>query len=338
MTINLYASYLELIVTYAPKLLGVAITLIFGWILGHVLGFTVSKLIKKIGVEKPFQKTLLGKMLEGSKITLEHFIDQLIRWIIYICAVLVSIDLLEIRILDAFLNATFNYLPSLLGGTLTIIVGLILVDALVILIKQTTLKLNIKFVAIIMFGIRLMLYFVVVVIGLSVMRIEVEILYIIANAVAMGVAIGISAGLGIAIGWGLKDLFAKNAEKIVRESIKTFDEANDLLEVKELKETIRTLEEKLRQRDAEIRGLHSIRMDLIEDLSAPIEDAYDKLHELVDGKGITTALSNGFKITVLDPTLFPWFEVMVFLRVNNYDIWVTTENDKLVIKSKLASG
>ena len=45
------------------------------------------------------------------------------------------------------------------------------------------------------------------------MKIDVEILYIFAEALAWGVAIGIGVGLGIALGWGMKDAVAKNANK-----------------------------------------------------------------------------------------------------------------------------
>ena len=41
------------------------------------------------------------------------------------------------------------------------------------------------------------------------MKVEVQILYIFANALAWGIAIGIAAGLGIAIGLGFKDVIAK---------------------------------------------------------------------------------------------------------------------------------
>lgn len=335
MSLSVYASYWEAFLEFAPRLFWAAFTLILGWAIGRILGIIVSRFLKKIGVERLLRKTLLGKALERSEVTAEIFLDLLVRWIIYLSAILVSIDLLNIRVLSDFVDAALSYLPRLLSGVFTMVIGLIIVDYIVELIRNVTKRTNLKFVTILMLAIRLMLYFVVIVMSLSMMEIETEILYIFANAIALGSALGIGVGLGIALGWGLKDVFAKNAAAFIQETVKTLEQTSDNLEVTELKKNIGDLEMKIKEKEEEIRNLHRVRMEIIEDLSAPIDDAYAKLRELVEGKGTVSAISNGFRIEVVDAMIFPWFEVMVFLRVHGYDIWVTTEKKQLVIKSKL---
>ena len=76
-------------------------------------------------------------------------------------------------------------------------------------------------------SIRLLLYFVVLTIALTQMKLEVEILYILANALAWGVAIGLGIGFGIAFGWGFKDIITKKANRwlsMTEESVRCYEE------------------------------------------------------------------------------------------------------------------
>jgi hypothetical protein len=61
-------------------------------------------------------------------------------------------------------------------------------------------------------ALKFLLYFVVLVIGLSTMQVDVAILYVFANALAWGLAAGVAVGLGIAFGWGFKDAIARRAD------------------------------------------------------------------------------------------------------------------------------
>jgi len=57
------------------------------------------------------------------------------------------------------------------------------------------------------------LYFTAVVIGLDTMGIDVQILYVFANAIAWGLAAALALGAGIAIGWGAHNYVAENIDR-----------------------------------------------------------------------------------------------------------------------------
>jgi hypothetical protein len=167
------------------------------------------------------RKTAIGKALERSGVTTVRFFDLIIRWFIYLIAVFAAVNILEITVLSEFMKTVVEYLPSFIAGAFIIIFGFIIADFIGDAVTAVGKEAKVEFSGLIAAGLKLLLYFVVLTIALGLMRIDVEILYVFANALAWGAAIGIGAGLGIAFGWGFKDVVAKNAKKWITSIEKT---------------------------------------------------------------------------------------------------------------------
>ena len=217
MLVDAWAVFIDML----PKVAGAIVVLIIGWIAGRVIGKGVSKVLDKAGVDDALRKTAIGKALERSDVTTVRFFDLIIRWFIYLIAVFAAVDILEITVLSEFMKTVVEYLPSFIAGTFIIIFGFIIADFIGDAVAAVSKEAKAEFSGIIAAGLKLLLYFVVLTIALGLMRIDVEILYIFANALAWGAAIGIGAGLGIAFGWGFKDVVAKNAKKWITSIEKT---------------------------------------------------------------------------------------------------------------------
>jgi len=208
-------------VTMIPGIIGAIIALIIGWIAGRALGRGVSKVLDKAGVDDALRKTIIGRAIEKSGITCVRFFDLIVRWFIYLIAILAAASILNIAVLSDFLNTVVSYIPSFIAGVFILLFGFIVVDYFADFFRTFGREAKIEFMGIISSGLRLLLYFVVIVISLSVMRIDVTILYIFATALAWCIAIGAGVGIGIAVGWGFKDVVRKKAD----EWIKTLTEA-----------------------------------------------------------------------------------------------------------------
>ena len=204
-----------------PKVAGAIIVLIIGWIAGRVIGKGVSRVLDKVGVDDALHKTAIGKAVERSGVSTVRFFDLIIRWFIYLIAVFAAVDILDIAVLSEFMKTVVEYLPSFIGGVFIVIFGFIIADFIGDAVAAVGKEAKIEFSGVMAAGLKLLLYFVVLTIALGLMRIDVEILYIFARAVAWGAAIGVGAGLGIALGWGFKDVIAKNAKKWITSVEKT---------------------------------------------------------------------------------------------------------------------
>lgn len=196
----------------APKIAGAIVILIIGWAVGRGLGAVISKILDKAGVDDALRKTSVGKAIEKSGISLPKFFDILIRIFIYLIAILGAVNILEIEMLSRFMSMVVEYLPSFIAGVFILIFGLMAADFVGDAITAIGREAKIEYASIASLAVRGILYLVVIIVGLSTMRIDVSILNAIVTALAWGLAGALAIGGGIAVGFGLKDVVAKKAE------------------------------------------------------------------------------------------------------------------------------
>lgn len=209
---DLWTTFVNMI----PGIVGAIIALIIGWIAGQALGKGVSKILDKIGVDDALRKTIIGKSIEKSGVTCVHFFDLIVRWFVYLIAVLAAASILNIAVLSDFLNSAVSYMPSFIAGVFILLFGFIIVDYFTDFFRTFGREAKIEFTGIMANGLRLLLYFVIIIMSLSVMRIDVTILYIFATALAWGIAVGAGAGIAIAVGWGFKDVVREKADRWIK--------------------------------------------------------------------------------------------------------------------------
>jgi small-conductance mechanosensitive channel len=204
-----------------PKIAGAAIILIIGWIAGRLIGNWSARILDRAGLDDALRKTAIGKALEKTRIRIAGFFELVIRWFVYLIAALAAADVLQISTLSRFIDSIVEYLPNFVGGIFIILIGFIIADfvgdALIAVSKEG----NIEYGAVFGNALKVFLYFVVIVIGLSTMKIDVQILNVFATALAWGCAVGVGVGLGIAIGLGFKDVVAKKANAWLEQQAET---------------------------------------------------------------------------------------------------------------------
>ncbi|MEM2227440.1 MAG: hypothetical protein QXR82_01350, partial [Candidatus Bathyarchaeia archaeon] len=113
---ELWVKFIDSIVELLPKIAGAIIVLIIGWISGRAFGKLALKITEKTGVSKVLRKTIVGRALESSGVTMSKFFDILIRWFIYLIAILAAVDILKIEALSKIIGLIVQYLPSFLAG------------------------------------------------------------------------------------------------------------------------------------------------------------------------------------------------------------------------------
>lgn len=204
-----YLGYIEstlgVVISYLPKIAGAIIILLIGWIVGRLLGKYVSKFLDKIGVDDALLKTAVGQAIEKSGTTVVKFFDILIRWFIYLIAIMAAANVLEIEFLSEFIQMIVQYIPSILAFLVILIVGFLLIDFLVDFLEHIGEAGGVAFMKVIMSVMRLFLYFVVLILALTQLKLDMTIIYIFIEPLAWGIALGIGAAIAIIVGFGLKD-------------------------------------------------------------------------------------------------------------------------------------
>jgi len=206
----------EMLVSWIPKIVSAAIVLLIGWAAGRAFGKAISYVLDRIGVDDALRKTSAGKAIEErAKVSMVTLFDIIARWFIYLLALTAATDILGIERLSSFLQQVVAYLPDLAAGIVIILFGFIVGDFLGDLVVETAKKGGLEWAGVFGDLLKMLVYFLVFLVGLRQMRIDVAFLESLAKYFAVGVAVGTAVGLGIALGWGLKDVVKEYAEKRV---------------------------------------------------------------------------------------------------------------------------
>ncbi len=214
----------EWLVAATPKIITAVIILIIGWAVGRGLGAVISRILDKAGVDDALRKTSIGRAIEKSGISIPKFFDVLIRVFIYLIAVFAAVNVLEIEFLTRYMQMVVEYLPSFIAGVFILIFGLMASDFVGDAIRAIGREAKIEYAGMASLLVRGIMYLVVIIIGLSTMRIDVSILYTIITALSWGLAGAVAIGGGIAIGFGLRDFVAKRAEAWAEKARKSAEE------------------------------------------------------------------------------------------------------------------
>ncbi len=197
--VPILSDVIRVILAYSPRFVFAAIVLALGWIVGRLGSFLIKNIVGKIRLESTFRKTSIGRAILRAGYTPSSFFALVGKGAIYLSTALFALKLLAIPVLTDSAQIVTEYIPSLIGGALILIAGFTLVDWISGAIERgvaSPLQSNL------LSGlVRTLLYFVIITIALSHMKIDVTILYIFAQALAWSLAIAI----GIVVGWNLKD-------------------------------------------------------------------------------------------------------------------------------------
>ena len=206
------------VIAFLPALIAAIIILIIGWVLGRILGRVVSRVLDKIGVDDALRKTSFGKAIEESGTHIVHLFDLIVRWFIYLIAILAAIDVLNFVALSDLFNSLILYLPHIVMFLIILVAGFILIDYFADLINGWGKTKNIQFFGAIVLVLRIFFYFVILILALSQLLIDLTIIYTFLVPVAWGVGLGVGVGIAAFLVYGLRD----KAPEMMDEMMKKF--------------------------------------------------------------------------------------------------------------------
>jgi len=324
----------DILSQYAPGILGAIVALVLGWLFGKLIGSAIASLLHKLGIDETLKPTLLGKAFEKSKIQISSVIGSLIKWIIYLLAILAASEALGLEALSSVLRSAISYLPYFVGGLVIMVLGLFFADFLGNFVGAMIEGTSIALSRALVFITKATIGFAIIIISLSVMKIDVTIFYILAKALASGLAIGVAIGLGIAFGWGFKDIIAKNAENIIKSLGITLGKVHEARTIEGLKARIKDLEKEIDTYRKRVETLEAERALTAEALSKPVENLEEVLTRVIGDRGKIVTSRGRYEIEILNPQEFPWGPVILLLQNNGYSVWFTLKDNKCILMAK----
>ncbi|MGF3498915.1 MAG: mechanosensitive ion channel family protein [Candidatus Methanosuratincola sp.] len=136
--VEVFVNMFQNIIYALPAIVAAIIILVIGYLIGSVVGKTVNKLVERLGMEKAFDQSMVGKTFRASGLDLSDLIGGVVKAFIIILSVILAVEVLQIPgVFGEYMTVIANYLPRLLAGILIIIFGTVLVDFLASFIGRT---------------------------------------------------------------------------------------------------------------------------------------------------------------------------------------------------------
>ncbi len=214
------AEAVALALSYLPAVIGALIVLLIGWIVGRLLGKAVHVLLDKFADLSMVKSIGLMGTVEKSGITLGYLGDLVVRWVVYLIAVLAAVDILNMEYLSGLMTKVVEYIPHVVAFVLILIVGFLLVDYFMDFLQKFIGTGGIELITPVLFLFRLFLYFVLAMLALSQLMIDLTIIYTLVTPVAWGIGIGVGAAIAIIVGFGLKDKAPMMMDRLLGQILK----------------------------------------------------------------------------------------------------------------------
>lgn len=211
---------LENVIAVLPAIIGALVVLLIGWIVGRLLGKAVRIVIDKAtdtAASTPaIGESDLGKTVAKAPVSFGYMGDITVRCIVYLIAILAAVDILQMEYLSKFMTEVITYIPHVVAFVIIIVVGIILVDYFIDVFQNySTNSARIELISPVLVLLRIFLYFVVVMLGLSQLLLDLTIIYTILTPIFWGIGIGLGASIAIIVWFGMKNRSEEIINKVM---------------------------------------------------------------------------------------------------------------------------
>jgi len=202
--VNLASEWYSIIMTYLPGIIGALIILLIGWIVGRLLGKAVRIILDKIAGIDVIENSGFTSSFKRAGITVGYIGDIAVRIIVYLIAILAAADILNMDFISALMTSIVEYIPHIVAFIILIVAGLLLVDYFIDFLSKYYGG-QVEFISPVLLILRIFLYFVIAILGLSQLMLDLTIIYTFVTPIAWGIGIGLGAAIAIIVGFGLKN-------------------------------------------------------------------------------------------------------------------------------------
>lgn len=221
LTEELAAGYIKVTLLDAlGMIIAALIILLIGWIAGRLIGKAVGLLVDKLGVDKALEKVDTGDWMQKSGWSISKSFDVVVRWFIYIIAIMAAVDVLQIEFLSSIMQMIALFFPRLIAAAIVLVVGLLLIAFAMRWIEEALETNEIPLATMLAPVLEAIMVIIVMVLAMDQLLIDTTIIYTFIIPLAWGLAIGIGVAIGIAVGWGGRDSVAEYMQERLKDDKK----------------------------------------------------------------------------------------------------------------------
>jgi hypothetical protein len=132
-----WLSIWERFINFLPNIIGAAIILVIGWIVGMIVATVIDRLFRLVGLQALFEKAKVEDVLKKANAGQDAtaLLAAVGKWIIYLVAFIAAANALRLSAVSDFLNSILNYVPQVIIAVAIVLIGLVLAHFLAAVVK-----------------------------------------------------------------------------------------------------------------------------------------------------------------------------------------------------------
>jgi hypothetical protein len=185
-------------VSILPGIIAAIIVLIIGYFVALGIGHVIKVLLEKAGLDSYLERSKFSKQVGHFNVS--RVLGEIVKWYIFLVFIQAAVELLKLGALSSLLNQFVLWLPNVILAAIIVIFGVSLAHFVSMKVEEHTLTKGVRFFSKL---IKIVIYYVVLVIALQQIGVEASILensfLIVLGAFAIGIAVALGIGLGRAM-------------------------------------------------------------------------------------------------------------------------------------------
>jgi hypothetical protein len=111
---------------FLPKMVGVLIILIVGWIIAKIVQTAVIRVLKLAKLDVASEKSGIAAILSKGEIqyTLSEMIAVLVYWLLMLIVLMAAINAIGLTVAADLLNEVISYLPNVIAAVFILVLGI----------------------------------------------------------------------------------------------------------------------------------------------------------------------------------------------------------------------
>ncbi len=134
-----FRNSLEGVIIFLPRLGGMLLTFLIGWIIAGMARRLTLQILKIIQLEPFAEKVGLNRNLErlGSKVTSSELIANLVKWSVVFMFLLPAVEILGLEQITVMLQGLLGYIPNVVIAVVMVMFGAIIADLMADFVRHT---------------------------------------------------------------------------------------------------------------------------------------------------------------------------------------------------------
>jgi len=198
---------------FIPKLIGVLVILIIGWLLAKIIESLLVRALKLIRLDTLSEKSGTSNFLAkgGIKYTLSELVGVLVYWIVLLIVMVTALNAMQWTVAAELLNTVVAYIPNIIVAMFLLVFGMFVSTLLGTVIRTAASNAGIVQAKLLGQITQTVVIIFASVIALQQLRIQTGVILNVINitVAAIGLALGLSFGLGC------KDIAGKAAQNFI---------------------------------------------------------------------------------------------------------------------------